>query len=124
LAAAAAAVAGGAAPQSNVENLLDIDFDGAAPASMQKPPPGGSNGLEGLAGTPQRVASPAGTGAPTNNMDDLMGIFGSGPSEPAAASGAADDMMNGFGGLNMGGPSQAAPAQPQKQTNDDILGLF
>ncbi|QDS71558.1 AP-1 complex subunit beta-1 [Venturia effusa] len=121
LAAAAAAVASGATPQSNVENLLDIDFDGAAPASMQKQPPGGSNGLEGLAGTPQRVASPA-VAQPTNNMDDLMGIFGSGP-EPANPSAAADDLMNGFGGLNMGG-APAAPAQPQKQTNDDILGLF
>lgn len=89
---------------------------------MQKPLPGGSNGLEGLAGTPQRVASPAAS-APTNNMDDLMGIFGSGP-EPAATSGTADDMMNGFGGLNMGGASQPPPAQSQKQTNDDILGLF
>lgn len=127
MAAAAAAAAGGATPQSNVENLLDIDFDGAAPASMQKAPPGGSNGLEGLAGTPQRVASPAvagGSSQPTNNMDDLMGIFGSGPSEPTAASGAADDLMNGFGGLNMGGASQPPAAQPQKQTNDDILGLF
>lgn len=89
---------------------------------MQKPPPGGSNGLEGLAGTPQRVGSPAVT-QPTNNMDDLMGIFGSGP-EPANTSAAADDLMNGFGGLNMGGAPPAAPAQPQKQTNDDILGLF
>jgi AP-1 complex subunit beta-1 len=103
---------------------LDIDFDGAAPASMQKQPPGGASGLEGLAGTPQRVASPTAVPQPTNNMDDLMGIFGSGPSEPAAGSGAVDDLMNGFGGLNMGGASQSPPAQQQKQSNDDILGLF
>lgn len=89
---------------------------------MEKPPPGGSNGLEGLAGTPQRVESPA-VAQPTNNMDDLMGIFGSEPEPAANTSATADDLMNGFGGLNIGG-AQAAPAQPQKQTNDDILGLF
>lgn len=89
---------------------------------MQKPPSGGSNGLEGLAGTPQRIESPA-VAQPTNNMDDLMGIFGSGP-EPANTSAAADDLMNGFGDLSMGGAPPVAPAQPQKQTNDDILGLF
>lgn len=88
---------------------------------MQKPPPGGSNGLDGLTGTPQRIESPA-VAQPTNNMDDLMGIFGSGP-EPANTSAAADDLMNGFGGLNMDA-APAVPAQSQKQTNDDILGLF
>jgi len=129
-AAAAAAVSGQAAPQSNVENLLDIDFDGAAPASLQKQPTGGASGLEGLAGTPQRVESPAAGVTPqaSNNMDDLMGIFGSGPSQPAASSGGADDLMNGFAGLDMSGGSQPQPpqqqAQNQKKTNDDILGLF
>jgi len=59
-AAAAAAVQGKAPePQNNMENLLDIDFDGAAPASASEKPSDGLSGLEGLAGTPQRVASPS-----------------------------------------------------------------
>ncbi|KMU72628.1 clathrin binding protein [Coccidioides immitis RMSCC 3703] len=57
-AAAAAAVTGtSTAPiQNNVENLLDIDFDGTAPASAHKEPPSGMSGLEGLAGTPMRFS--------------------------------------------------------------------
>jgi len=120
----AAAVSGTAGSQSNTENLLDIDFDGAAPASMQKPPAGGASGLEGLAGTPQRVASPA-VEAPqaTNNMDDLMGIFGSTGTD-APATGGTNDLMNGFSGLNMGASPSPPQAQGSKRTNDDILGLF
>lgn len=128
-AAATAAVAGGAAPQ-NAENLLDIDFDGAAPASMMKQPPSGSSGLEGLAGTPQRVESPA-TGAPasSSNMDDLMGMFGNEPSAPAPQS-TNDDLMNGFASLNMGNDAQPSSSQSgdqsgsAKKTNEDLLGLF
>jgi len=75
-AAVSAAVAGGV--QNNAENLLDIDFDGAAPASLQKAPSSGASGLEGLAGTPQRVGSPtiASPTAQSGGMDDLMGMFG------------------------------------------------
>lgn len=139
-AAAVAAAAQGGAPvsQNNMENLLDIDFDGAAPASLQKQPTSGSSGLEGLAGTPQRVASPAANtpqSAVPNNMDDLMGIFGNGGAAAPASTSAggfgqssgADDLMNGFGGLDMGGGSQPPPPGEQigqKKTNDDILGLF
>jgi AP-1 complex subunit beta-1 len=99
------------------------------------------SGLEGLAGTPQRVASPAAsqrTAAP-NTMDDLMGVFGNGggssgvgASTGGFASSAMDaDMMNGFASLDlMGGQSQAPVQQPQpqgqakKNANEDILGLF
>ena len=118
-AAAAAAVSGGAAPTANnAENLLDFDFDGAAPASAQKTPSAGSSGLEGLAGTPQRVESPAlqshpASMTPANNLDDLMGVFGAGESQ--AGNGSAD-LMNGLGGL------QIADAAAKK--NEDILGLF
>jgi AP-1 complex subunit beta-1 len=109
-----------------VENLLDIDFDGAAPASLQKEPTAGASGLEGLAGTPQRVASPtAGMSQPANNMDDLMGLFGNGGGNPAAAAGGTDDLMNGFSGLNMGDQAAPTPAQTgQKKTNEDLLSLF
>ncbi|KAF2735412.1 AP-1 complex subunit beta-1 [Polyplosphaeria fusca] len=132
-AAAVAAVTGGQAPpQSNMENLLDIDFDGSAPASMQKHPSVGESGLEGLAGTPQRVASPA-TSAPASNMDDLLGLFGDGGGGGgggAQAQMSNDDIMNGFAGMNIGGASQPPPASQQlsgqgdKKTNQDLLDLF
>ncbi|KAI9735812.1 MAG: beta-adaptin [Cirrosporium novae-zelandiae] len=139
LAAQAAAVSGkpGSAAQNNAENLLDIDFDGAAPASTQKEPSGGLSGLEGLAGTPQRVASPgigepAASAAPHGALDDLMGVFGGGPAAPTGGMGQ-QDILNGFAGLDLGGSSQPLPASQQlaaqqsnggKKNNEDILGLF
>lgn len=126
---AAAVVATENGAQNNAENLLDIDFDGAAPASADAPPSGGASGLEGLAGTPQRVASPAAGPPPgTSSMDDMMGLFdmnGSSSSVPAAGQ---NDMMNGFAGLDLGG-SQPPPPQTQlqggsKKTNEDLLGMF
>lgn len=132
-AAVSAAVAGvnsSSAPQ-NAENLLDIDFDGAAPASMQKEPAMGGSGLEGLAGTPQRVASPgiASPIAPSGGMDDLMGMFGNTPG-PANGAGGDADLMNGFAGLDMNGGQPPAPQSQfggggdKKKTNEDLLGLF
>ena len=146
-AAAAAAVISGApasaaAPQNNAENLLDIDFDGAAPASLQKEPGAGLSGLEGLAGTPQRVASPmvsmtpASTGVESNGMgngmDDLIGVFGNSNGGLGGSmrggqdgGGAQDDLMNGFAGLDMsGGEGKGEQQQPPKRNNEDILGLF
>ena len=107
------------------------------------------SGLEGLAGTPQRVASPA-VHAPTaraqqdnnnNNMDDLMGLFGNGSgmtdggagSQGTGGSSNGMDIMNGFAGLDLaGGGNQPPPPQTQiaqqnggaKKGNEDILGLF
>lgn len=118
-------IAAGAAAQdgsnTNAENLLDIDFDGAAPASADAPPTGGASGLEGLAGTPQRIASPAAGAAPVSSMDDMMGLFDVNPGQ--------NDVMNGFAGLSMG--SQPPPPQQQlhggessKKTNEDLLGMF
>lgn len=132
-AAVSAAVAGvnsSSAPQ-NAENLLDIDFDGAAPASMQKEPAMGGSGLEGLAGTPQRVASPGISSpiAPSGGMDDLMGMFGNTPGPANGASGDAD-LMNGFAGMDMNGGQPPAPQSQfdgggdKKKTNEDLLGLF
>lgn len=123
---AAVASANGAA-QNNVENLLDIDFDGAAPAS-------------------QEPSSNAG-GASSSSMADMMGLFDAPPaassSSPAAggASGGMADLMNGFAGLDFGAstssqPLPAAmqlaqqsgsqPAKPPAQQNDseDLLGLL
>ncbi|KAJ4347241.1 beta-adaptin [Didymosphaeria variabile] len=132
-AVAAAASGGQAPPQSNIENLLDIDFDGSAPASLQKQPAGGESGLEGLAGTPQRVASPAaGNAAPTSNMDDLLGLFGDGGGGGAAPAAPMtnDDIMNGFAGMDISGNNQPPPPQQQlggqsaPKSNQDLLDLF
>ncbi|KAF2106284.1 adaptin N terminal region-domain-containing protein [Lophiotrema nucula] len=129
-AAVAAAAAGKSAPTNNMENLLDIDFDGSAPASLQKQPASGESGLEGLAGTPQRVASPS-TNAPQSNMNDLLDIFGdSGGSGGAAqAPMTNDDIMNGFAGMDIGGSSQPPPASQQlsgqtPKSNQELLDLF
>ena len=135
-AAAAAAVSGAPQPQANAENLLDIDFDGAAPASAQKSPPSGMSGLEGLAGTPQRIASPVAGGQKAqpplagNNMDDLMGLSnGAGGGFGQQANGMShEDVLGGLAGLGMGATSQPPPANQQlqggKKTNEDLLGLF
>jgi hypothetical protein len=136
-AAAAAAVSGSTPPaqtQNNVENLLDIDFDGGAPASAQKEPTGNMSGLEGLAGTPVRVQSPA-VGAPApqgnNNLDDLLGVFGdSGAAQPSSSTanggGGSADLMNGFSGLDLSGNSSPAPpaGDQSKKSTQDIMDLF
>lgn len=127
-AAVSAAMAGGSAPQaqSNAENLLDIDFDGAAPASLQKAPSMGASGLEGLAGTPQRIASPTVSTGVGGGMEDLMGMFGS--TNGAAAGGmngnASNDMMNGFASLDMNGGQSQNPTSGGQKTKEDLLGLF
>ena len=139
-AAAAAAVSGAPPPQANAENLLDIDFDGAAPASAQKSQlSAGMSGLEGLAGTPQRVASPAvadGANMPSSggNLDDLMGLSnggGFGQQTNGSSMGMSnEDVLGGFASLDMSAARQPPPAGLQlqggaaKKTNDDLLGLF
>lgn len=143
-AAAAAAVSGAAPPQANAENLLDIDFDGAAPASAQKDSSGGMSGLENLAGTPQRTDSPAvvdGRNMPPissgNGLDDLMGMSNgfSGGGPPATSNGHGlggltnQDILGGFGDMDLNKTSQPPPASQQladsgKKTNEDLLGMF
>lgn len=137
IAASVSAAANGTAAGSNTENLLDIDFDGAAPASAEAPPVGNSSGLEGLAGTPQRVASPAVPQARSGGLNDMMGLFdapAAPAAQPVAAQGTMDDLMgmNGFAGLDLGGSSQPPPPQTQmgqqgggkKPASDDLLGMF
>ncbi|KAK1069444.1 beta-adaptin, partial [Friedmanniomyces endolithicus] len=132
-AAVSAAVSGGSTQQmqNTAENLLDIDFDGAAPASMQKAPVGSASGLEGLAGTPNRVASPTGSSG-AGGMEDLMGMFGNSNGalpNPMNGGGGSDDLMNGFASMNLNG-GQPPPPQHQmdgggeKKTKEDLLGLF
>lgn len=123
--------AGGAA-QNNIENLLDIDFDGGAPASQEH----GS-----ATATPDRVASPGGN-APSGGMADMMSMFDapapSNSGAPGPSSGGMDDLMNGFGGLDFGGGASSGeplPAAMQLQNaqggsqaptkdSEDLLGLF
>lgn len=135
----------GGQQQNNVENLLDIDFDGAAPASQEQ---------NSSSTTPSRTASPA-VGTPSGGMADMMSMFDAPPPSGGAnapgpapalapvaqqASGSGmNDLMNGFEGLNFGGqrPGEPLPAamqlqnadgqqpqQGQKKDSDDLLGLF
>lgn len=118
--AAAVAAVDGAAGQANAENLLDIDFDGAVPASSAN---AGASGLEGLAGTPQRIASPAAGPPKSNSMDDMMGLF----DQPAPAQQSGNGIVNGFAGMDLGGTSQSPQPQTQgqdKKTTEDLLGMF
>lgn len=132
---------GGSAPtQNNAENLLDIDFDGAAPASAQKEPTLGSSALESLADTPaspgvQTAAKPAGTSTTTtynNNLDDLLGVFGDNQA-PQGNGTTTSELLNGFASLDMGAGNQPPPPGSQlaaaqgagaKKNNEDILSLF
>ncbi|KAG7106959.1 hypothetical protein HYQ45_018328 [Verticillium longisporum] len=120
--------------QNNVENLLDIDFDGAAPASAEQ---------QSNVNTPDRMASPAG-GAPSGNMADMMGLFDAPPPQQQqnvggnAGGSGMNHMMNGFADLNFGGASSSSQPPPaamqlhpqqqsgggEKKTNEDLLGLF
>ena len=135
IAAAAAAVAGAPPSQANAENLLDIDFDGAAPASAQKSPSADMSGLEGLAGTPQRMASPAVANGPSlppaggQNLDDLMGLSngpGGGFSQPNGMS--DESILGGFAALDVSAAKQPPPAGQQlqtgKTTNENLLDLL
>lgn len=137
--AAAAAANGGSQSQSNMENLLDIDFDGSAPASAEQ---SGS-----VPATPDRVDSPAvGPGGASGGMADMMGLFDMGSSgaasssQPPAMGGGMGDIMNGFAGMDISGTSAPPPpgqqlhpqgtgSQPQQgqssgSAGDDLLGLF
>lgn len=133
-AAAANSNGGSAGSQNNIENLLDIDFDGAAPASQEQ---------QSAAATPDRIASPSG-GAPSGGMADMMSMFDAPPPSnagaPAQNNNNMSDLMNGFEGLNFGGQSTGgeplpaamqlqnaqggAPPPPPQKDSDDLLGLL
>lgn len=135
-ASVAAANGSGAAPaQNNLENLLDIDFDGAAPASHEQ---------NSASATPERMASPA-AGAPSGGMADMMSMFdapaatGSGTNGGAGAGNGMSDLMSGFDGLNFGASTSTQPlpaamqlnsaqaggdAQAPRKDSDDLLGLL
>lgn len=116
-AAAAAAVSGGPPPaqSANEENLLDFELDSAAPASGPKSP------LEGLSGSSQ-----------PSNLDDLMGLSGGmSTSTSQSMHNGHQDILGGFGSLDVGASSHPPPLGQQlatshgtKSTNEDLLGLF
>lgn len=123
--AVAAAQANGTSAPNNIENLLDIDFDGGAPASLEQ----GS-----AAATPDRVQSPVGNAQSSGGMADMMGLFDA-PAPQAASTGAGaggNDLMNGFAGLDLSGSTAPPPAAQQlghssgepKKDSEDLLGLF
>ncbi|RCI11563.1 hypothetical protein L249_7566 [Ophiocordyceps polyrhachis-furcata BCC 54312] len=122
---AAANGAAGGAPRSNLENLLDIDFDGAAPASQEQQ-------SASAGATPDRVASP--TSASGGGMADMMSMLDAPVSSSSGVGSGMNDLMGGFEGLNFGGSgsSQPLPAAMQlqsqgtqeKKDSDDLLGLL
>lgn len=131
---AAANGSGSGSSQNNIENLLDIDFDGAAPASQEQ---------NSASATPDRVASPA-SGGHSGAMADMMSMFdapaasSSGAAPAAGPSSGMNDLMNGFEGLNFGGANTSEPLpaamqlqqahggalQQPKKDSDDLLGLL
>lgn len=113
---AASAIVGTANGGNNNDNLLDIDFDGGAPASSDN-----ASGLEGLAGTPQRVASPVGPQAGSSSMADMMDMFGD-MGGSSSSTRPVNDVL-GFDGLDLNG-GQPQNGESSKKTNDDLLGLF
>lgn len=143
IAASVAAAAGGApgpngAQGGGIENLLDIDFDGAAPASAEQ-----GSGMAGV-GTPDRIASPtnAAPGA-SGGMADMMGLFDAPAAGAPAPSSGANDLMGGFAAMDLSGNSAPPPpgaqlhpgspatspppvggAQKPSSGQDDLLGLF
>jgi AP-1 complex subunit beta-1 len=140
---------GGGGQQNNIENLLDIDFDGAAPASAEE----ASRAVSPAIGGPSSAGGGGAGGGNGGGMADMMGLFDMGASSSSSApapppaqqtpfgSGGMNDLMNGFEGLNFSGGSgsgEPLPAamqlqqaqggegqqQQPKKDSDDLLGLL
>ena len=108
--------------QNNVENLLDIDFDGSAPASLQKENPALYLGLESQHGASEQTIAPSAvSNQPANNLDDLMDVFGNDTAGQDNLS--TNHMTNALADLNVG-PSQPNLHVESKKNKDDIIDLF
>lgn len=132
--------------QSNAENLLDIDFDGAAPASLQTASAQSAvsalDGLAGLGSPPMRVTSPSvgAGGGVGGGMEDLMGMFGAsggggaggmngmGAGFAAQTAPGGSDLLDGFAALDVGPVHQPPPPGTQlhgaRGNNEDMLDLM
>jgi len=93
--------------QNNVENLLDIDFDGAVPASHEQ---------KSATATPDRISSPTGR-VPSGGMADMMSMFdappaGAGNSGVAGSGNGMNDLMSGLDALDFGGSSTSGLTSP------------
>lgn len=113
------------AVQNNAENLLDIDFDGAAPASMQQASVGASGTTTPRAGSTTQAS---------NGMDDLMGIFGNDSQSQSHTEqqgfAGNSDLLDGFASLNVESTTQPPPVGQQlassgfasRADDEDLLG--
>ena len=108
--------------QNNVENLLDIDFDGSAPASTQKENPPISSGPEGQNGaSKQTIAPSAVSNQPANNLDDLMDVFGT--NTAGQDNFVANHMADSLADLNVGS-TQSNLQVESKKDKDNIMDLI
>lgn len=108
--------------QNNVENLLDIDFDGSAPASLQKENPPIPSALDTQNdGSQQTIAPSAAPNQSANNLDDLMDVFGTNTTGQNNL--ASNNLENALADLNVG--SVQPDSQVEKRKNkDNIMDLF
>lgn len=110
---------------NNAENLLDIDFDGAAPASTDAP----IFGLDNVIGTSHDNKPVTNIAQTSSSVDDMMGLFDMTSSYEPSTSTQADviqaDLSNKFGGLDLRGTqSSVQPDSKPKDNNHDLLGIF
>lgn len=119
--------------QTNVENLLDIDFDGSAPASADSPITSNKSALDELSTVSQKDTNPSVDTQKNNiSLDDMIGLFdmtstnasNTTTASPANMSGfMQDDLMDGFGSLDLGG-NQSTSNFKDTNANDDLLGML
>lgn len=108
--------------QNNVENLLDIDFDGSAPASMQKenhPIPSALDIQNNESKQP--IAPSAAPNQSANNLDDLMDVFGT--NTTGQDNFATNNVVNALADLNVG-PVQPNLQVENRKNKDNIMDLF
>ncbi|RKF60216.1 AP-2 complex subunit beta [Golovinomyces cichoracearum] len=120
--------------QNNVENLLDIDFDGSAPASADSPITSNKSALDELSTVSLKDTNPSSADTQKNiiSVDDMIGLFDmtstnasnmTAASPPNMGSFMQDDLMNGFGSLDIGGDQSTSKAK-ETNANDDLLGML
>ena len=107
--------------QNNVENLLDIDFDGSAPASSQKESHSMTPNTGDLNGSPEQINSSAATNQSANHLDDLMGVFNNDVAGSDQQN--TNNIANTLADLNLG-PAQPSSQPESGKNKNDIMDLF